>query len=73
MTFMFWMCMKCGKHARATAQEISCICMEHMCEIQLNDSRCKDCVTEDTELTCPPASPPSSPTSENSEHPRQAK
>lgn len=49
MTFQFWMCMKCGKHARGTAQEITECSREHMCDTDLNGSRCNDCITETTE------------------------
>lgn len=51
MSSQFWMCMKCRKHLRGTAQEISDCALEHMCEPELNVSRCKDCVTETTEPT----------------------
>lgn len=51
MSSQFWMCMKCQKHLRGTAQEVSTYAQEHMCEQYFNVSRCQDCVTETTELT----------------------
>lgn len=51
MSSQFWMCMKCEKHLRATAQEVSTYALEHMCDHDLNVSRCQDCVTETTEST----------------------
>lgn len=51
------MCMKCGKHIKGTAQEISDCCMEHMCEPDLDTSQCNDCVVSEL----PPPPPPPSP------------
>lgn len=55
MSLMFWLCMRCGKHARGTAQEISDYCLEHMCETGLNDSNCDNCATKFAESTSQPS------------------
>lgn len=62
--------MKCGKHAKGTAQEISEYCLEHMCEVELNDSRCNDCTyKEDKKIAHPsPPPPPSSKQSSFAQH-----
>lgn len=59
MSYMFWMCMNCGKHAKGTAQEISDCCMDHMCEPDLNTSRCNDCVVSELPPPPPPSPSPS--------------